>query len=87
MAGNLAHVSHADLAHAAGISEARLTRLVHLGLIEPVRPGGDVFTAATAVRLRRMMRLRRDLGVGLESAAIILDLLDRLEQLTREHLR
>jgi hypothetical protein len=36
------------------------------------------------VRLRRMQRLRRDLGVNFAGAAIILELVGRIEQLNRE---
>jgi hypothetical protein len=49
---------------AAGISRARLARLVRLGLVEPDVPGSSVFTAGTAGRPRRMLRLHGDLGVG-----------------------
>ena len=72
-----------ELAAAAGISPARLARLVRLGLVEPTAPGTSRFTAATAARLRRMLRLHGDLGVNLVGAAIIVDLLERLERLRR----
>ncbi len=68
----------------AGISATMLARLVRLGLIEPVAADSTKFTAATAARLRRMLRLRRDLGVNLTGAAIIVDLLERLERLEAE---
>jgi MerR HTH family regulatory protein len=38
-----------------------------------------MFSAATATRLRRMLRLHRDLGVNITGAAIIVDLVERLE--------
>ncbi|HTX52269.1 MAG TPA: chaperone modulator CbpM [Candidatus Baltobacteraceae bacterium] len=69
------------LAEAAGITPTRLARLVRLGLIEPIHPGSDEFTAAEALRLKRMLRLHRDLGVNLTGAAIIVDLVARLESL------
>jgi hypothetical protein len=74
-------LSAAALANAAGISPELLVRLVRLGLIEPVAPGASEFTAVTAAKLRRMVRLRLDLGVGFVGAAIIVDLLQRLERL------
>jgi len=73
-----------ELAAAAGISPTGLARLVRLGLVEPAAAGSTEFTAATAGRLRRMLRLRRDLGVNLTGAAILVDLLERLEQLEAE---
>ena len=73
-----------ELAAAAGISAARLGQLVRLGLVEPTAPGAGTFTAATARRLRRMLRLHGDLGVSLAGAAIIVELLERLDDLERE---
>ena len=78
------HLSVDELAAAAGISPRLLGRLVRLGLIEPVPAGSPQFPAATLRRLKRMLRLRRDLGVNLSGASVILDLLDRLEHLEAE---
>lgn len=75
------HLSFEQLAEAAGLSAVALGRLVHLGLIEPDVPGTREFTGNTAARLRRMLRLHRDLGVNLTGAAIIVDLLERVERL------
>jgi chaperone modulatory protein CbpM len=77
-------ISVEELAAAVGIRPARLARLVQLGLVEPATPGTSEFTAATVARLRRMLRLHRDLGVNLAGAAIIVDLLERLERLDAE---
>jgi hypothetical protein len=55
-----------------------------LGLVEPIPNErgltAPTFSAATASRLRRMLRLHRDLGVNLTGAAIIVDLVERLER-------
>ena len=72
------------LAAAAGLTYAALVRLVRLGLVEPLAPGSAEFAAADVVKLRRMVRLRGDLGVGFVGAAIIVDLLQRLERLEAE---
>jgi hypothetical protein len=69
-------ISEEQLAISVGISRARLARLHRLGLLEP-----DPFTVTTASRLRRMLRLHRDLGVNLIGCAIILELLEQIEQL------
>jgi hypothetical protein len=71
----------AELCALAGLSERQLVRLLRLGIIEPSAPGSAQFTAATARRLKRMMRLRQQLGVGSIGASIIVDLLDRLADL------
>jgi len=76
-----AFLSADDLAAAAGLNPARLAELVHLGLVEPATPGANQFTAATAAKLRRMLRLHADLGIDLFDATIIVDLLERLDRL------
>jgi len=77
-------LSTEQLAAAVGVSQATLARLVRLAIVEPATPEGDQFTAETAVRLRKMLRLHSDLGVDLYGIAIILDLLERLESLESE---
>lgn len=77
-------LSDEQLAAAASISVTRLAQFVRLGLVEPTAPGGNEFSAATAARLRRMLRLHGDLGLDLESAAIVVDLVERLEELEAE---
>ena len=72
------------MATAAGLTSNRLVALIRLGVIEPVAPGANEFTAAAAAKLRRMVRLRIDLGVGFVSAAIIVDLLEQLERMESE---
>jgi DNA-binding transcriptional MerR regulator len=79
-----ARLSAEELAATAGIRPTRLRHLVEQGLLEPAEPGGNEFTAAAAERLRRMLRLRRDLGVNLVGASIIADLLRRLADLERK---
>jgi DNA-binding transcriptional MerR regulator len=73
-----------ELAAAAGIAHTTLVRLVRLGLLDPLDPGGREFEADAAARLRRMLRLRRDLGVNFTGAAVIVDLLERCERLESE---
>ena len=83
-----ADLSPDELARAVGISLATLARLMSLGLVEPTpAPRGasaPTFSAATASRLRRMLRLHRDLGVNFTGAAIIVELVERLERPPRE---
>ena len=77
-------LSREQLAAAAGISPARLARLIRLGLVEPAEAGPSEFAAAVAARVRRMLRLHDDLGVDLVGAAIITDLLERLDRMETE---
>ena|SRR5437773_1115588 len=77
-------LSAEQVAAAAGVGPTLLARLVRIAAVEPATPDGGEFTAATAARLRKMLRLRADLGVDFFATAIILDLLERLESLEAE---
>jgi hypothetical protein len=77
-------LSREELAAAAGITRARLDRLIRLGFVDPATGGPGEFTVETAVRLRRMLHVNADLGVDLIGAAIIADLLERLDRLEAE---
>jgi DNA-binding transcriptional MerR regulator len=59
---------------------------VELDLISPVKRGkrGYLFTESAVDKIRRIQRLRKDLGVNLISAGIILDLLKEIEELKKE---
>jgi chaperone modulatory protein CbpM len=81
------HLTIEQLATAAGLRPAVVARLVRLGVLEPDGQSAGEFTALAAARLRRMLRLRRDLGVNLAGAAIIVDLVERLGTPERERQR
>lgn len=76
------------VAATCGTRRSLVVRLAQHGLIETVAGGEDATEALVprrvVVQLRRMQRLRRDLGVNFAGAAIILDLVSRIEQLNRE---
>jgi chaperone modulatory protein CbpM len=74
------------VAETVGAKRSLVVRLAQQGLIETVEHGAGETLAPrrVVVQLRRMQRLRRDLGVNFAGAAIILDLVGRIEQLNRE---
>ena len=74
-----------ELARAAGISVASLQRLIRLGLLAPDQ--GDAFSVPAVLHLRRLLRVRRDLELDLIGAAVVADLLTRIERLESELLR
>jgi hypothetical protein len=78
------YLSEEQLATACGLSAPRLARLVRHGVVEPDPPGSRRFTVTTAARVKRMLRLRADLGVNLAGAMVIVDLLARLERADEE---
>lgn len=63
-----------------------LARLVRLGVLDAISDRADDLLLPTraVVSLRRMARLRRDLGVNFAGAAIILELVERIERLNHE---
>lgn len=74
------------VAETIGTRRSLVVRLAQQGLIETVDGGADepLVPRRVVVQLRRMQRLRRDLGVNFAGAAVILDLVGRIEQLNRE---
>ena len=56
-----------------------------LGLIDPVETTPEpLFEVATILRIRRILRLRHDLGVNWAGIGVVLDLLAKIEELERE---
>jgi hypothetical protein len=74
------------VAETTGARRALVARLARHGLIETLdsETGEPLLPRRAVVRLRRMQRLRRDLGVNFAGASVILDLVGRIEQLNRE---
>lgn len=74
------------LAARAGLHPTLVERFVEYGLIEPTERAGAhmLFDVDCVARVRKVERLRRDLGANLASVAVILDLVDRLSGLEQE---
>jgi chaperone modulatory protein CbpM len=74
------------VAQTVGTRRSLVVRLAQQGLIETVEDETDEprVPRRVVIKLRRMQRLRRDLGVNFAGAAVILDLVGRIEQLNRE---
>ena len=74
------------VAETVGARRSLIVRLARQGLIETLESGSDepLLPRRAVVQLRRMQRLRRDLRVNFTGAAIILDLVGRIEELNRE---
>jgi DNA-binding transcriptional MerR regulator len=69
-----------QLARRCGVPVTFVTRLVRHGVIEPEEAG---FRPEVALLVLRVVRLRRDLGVNTQGAAVIVDLLRRIDDLER----
>src|SRR5262245_36883656 len=74
------------LAEQTGLDPTLIEHFVEYGLIEPAeRMGAQLrFDVDCVVRVRKIERLRHDLGANLASVAVILDLLDRISRLEKE---
>jgi chaperone modulatory protein CbpM len=74
------------VAERIGARRSLVVRLARAGLIETIgsESSEPLLPRRTVVQLRRMQRLRRDLGVNFSGAAVILDLVKRIELLNRE---
>ena len=74
------------VAASIGARRSLILRLAEHGLIDTVDGETEepMVPRRMVVQLRRMQRLRRDLGVNFAGAAIIIDLVGRIEQLNRE---
>lgn len=74
------------VAECAGARRSLVVYLAKHGLIETLYSETDelLLPRRVVVQLRRMQRLRRDLGVNFAGASIILDLVKRIEELNRE---
>jgi chaperone modulatory protein CbpM len=72
-----------DLCLACNVDPAWIAELVEHGVIEPT---GQVsadwrFTSLTVIRIAKAKRLERDLNLNLPGLAVVLDLLDEIDDL------
>jgi len=73
------------VAEIVGARRSLVVRLAQQGLIETIDSETEALLPRRAImQVRRMQRLHRDLGVNFAGAAIILDLVGRIERLNRE---
>ena len=72
----------AQFAAATGLDAHEVARLVALGLLDTVRgPAGMLLPATQLKRAGRITRLRAGLGLNYNAVGVVLDLLDRVEEL------
>lgn len=76
-----------DLASRAHVHPGVVSQFVEFGLITPVRQSEVelLFDSAAAPRLRKIIRLRRSLGINLAGISVVLDLLDKLSAVQLEN--
>ena len=77
-----------DLVRLTRVHPDMIECLLEWGLIEPVRTEPDLCFSEKAVpRIRRILRLRKDLGINWAGIGVVMDLLDRIDSLEQEIIR
>ncbi len=79
-------ISVSDLSRVCGISTDELNELVEYGALRPLPTGsqGRVFSAAYVAPLRTACKLRRDYDLELFTIALLMEYLNRIEELEHE---
>ena len=75
------------LARLAGVHPLLITQYVQHGLLDPVDDRGEQgwrFDDTSLHLLRRIQRLRQQLGVNINGVAVVLELLRQIDDLRRE---
>ncbi len=84
---NRAPYTLAEMARLGGVPPALVQRYVDDGLLEPVAGNARTawfFNDKALFELRRIERLRRELGVNIAGVAVIHDLLQQIDELKAE---
>jgi chaperone modulatory protein CbpM len=84
------HVSFSleELCITCSVQTEYIIELVDEGIVEPLEPVEQQhwsFSGASLLRARRARRLQQDLGINLAGAALVLELMEEIEEL-RERL-
>lgn len=74
-----------EVAEATGLHPELIERFINLALIEAFSVDPELgFEHSVVLRVNKIVRLRRDLGVNYSGIGLVLDLLDRIDALERE---
>ncbi|NIM28030.1 MAG: MerR family transcriptional regulator [Gammaproteobacteria bacterium] len=77
-------VTFAELCEACAVQAEAVEAMIEEGIVSPT--GGSQsrwrFSRSSVVRVRTVVRMQRDLQVNLAGAALALDLLERIDQLS-----
>jgi chaperone modulatory protein CbpM len=81
-----------EISHACSVRAEYIIELVDEGIVEPMGMGQQreqqqwSFSGKSLLRARKARRLQQDLGINLAGAAVVLDMMEEIEQL-RERIR
>lgn len=76
-----------ELCHACQVNAERIMDMVEEGIVDPrgIHPHEWRFNGMAVRRVQVALRLQQDLRVNLAGAALVLDLLEEVEELRRLH--
>lgn len=77
-------LSLGEICRACGLQADYVIDMVQVGVVEPIEgrhPADWRFHPHAIIRVRRALRLRRDLAVDLGGAALVLDLIEEVREL------
>lgn len=79
-------VAWTQLVELTSITPSEVSELIDLGWIEPQKTSAEeyLFRLRDVYRIHKLMRLVNDLDMSFNSGSIIVDLLDRVEELEKE---
>lgn len=74
------------VAETVGVRVSLVTLLIKNGILETIddRAEKPLLPCRTVLQLRKMQRLRRDLGVNFAGAGVILEMVERMEAMRRQ---
>ncbi len=79
---NITLLSVDEISRLVGLHPEMVYRLFVRGLIDPhIDRPEPLFEVHVVDRIRKIQRLKNDLGINLEGCAVILDLLDRITEI------
>jgi chaperone modulatory protein CbpM len=84
VSSTLAVFSLYEVAARCGVDVKFVEQLVKWGVIEADSEAGTTFACEVTLRVAKVVRLQCDLGVNLEGAAVIVELLDHIATLEHE---
>ena len=77
-------ISLQELSRLCECQVAVARRLVNIGLLEPLADSRfPSFDRGAVIRVRKALRLKRDLGLNFDAVVLVMELLDRIEELER----
>lgn len=77
-------ISLQELSRLSDCQVAVSRRLLNIGMLEPLSAGPfPMFDRSAVIRTRKALRLKRDLHLNFDAVALVMELLDRIEELER----